>query len=174
MIKQEIEFEDFDGNKVKEVHYFHLSKSELIDMEASVEGGMAAKLQKIGTSGDGALIINTFKEIISKAYGQRVDGSASQFFKSQQISEQFMGSLAFDQLLTELLTDVSAATRFINGVIPDLSAFVDAAAPQQAEVVELPWANREPTRQELQSMTTTQLRHVYDRKASGWKPTDAA
>ena len=122
MIKQSITFEDFDGNTVTEDHYFHLSKSELIDMQLG-DDSLSDRLQAIGANAKGADIIKAFKEIIEASYGQRVPGMASQFFKSEKISREFMSSLAFDAFLTTLLTDPQAAINFINGVMPkDLMA----------------------------------------------------
>ena len=71
MIKQTITYTDFDDNTVSEDHYFHLSKSEIIEMELSVDGGLAARLTRIGNDANGAEILATFKMIIAKSYGQR-------------------------------------------------------------------------------------------------------
>ena len=200
MIKQSITFEDFDGNTVTEDHYFHLSKSELIDMQIG-DDSLSDRLQAIGTNAKGADIIKAFKEIIEASYGQRVPGSGSQFFKSEKISSEFMSSLAFDAFLTTLLTDPQAAINFINGVMPkDLMATAEVqqavaearstpmnvAVPVgpgdpdvgtsglansfDAEGKTLPWAFREPTQAELTSMHPLQMQDVYRRKASGWTP----
>jgi hypothetical protein len=198
LIKQVITFKDFDDQEITEVHYFHLSKSELIDMELAEEGGLAAKLQVIGKSGNGAVIMSEFRKIIAAAYGQRVDGSSSKFYKSPQLTDEFMGSLAFDALFTMLLTDVKSASDFINGLMPaDLMQLAQvAAASQTADVPAidktgvspedlaesglrspldengkvLPWAFREPTATEQMKMTREQLGEVYQRKTRGWKP----
>ena len=129
MIKQSITYENFDGETVTEDHYFHLSKSELIDMELAEDGGMSAKLQRITASNNRAEIMQIFKQIVGASYGQRVDGSGSEFYKTPEISAAFMGSLAFDAFLTTLLTDVSVAVRFVNGIIPkDLQATAEVKA----------------------------------------------
>lgn len=138
MIKKAITFTNFDDEQVTEVHYFHLSKSELIDMDLATPGGMTAKLEKIGRSENGAEIMQTFREIIAAAYGERVDGSGSQFFKSKQKTEVFMGGLAFDALLTELLLDPAGAADFVSGIIPKdlamLAAQVEAQNRPTADV----------------------------------------
>jgi hypothetical protein len=199
MIKQSITYENFDGELVTEDHYFHLSKSELIDMELGADGGMSAKLQKIIDSNNGAEIMKIFKEIVGKAYGQRVDGSGSEFYKTDELAARFMGSLAFDAFLTTLLTDASVAVKFVNGVIPkDLQATAEvrvALATQRTTNVALPgidgkpdirpsglnnpldsigdvlpWAFREPTQNEMMAMNPGQLQDVYRRKFSGWAP----
>lgn len=146
MIKQSIVFEDFDGKEVTEDHYFHLSKAELIEMELTEEGGMVKKLETIVKSGDAKKIIATFKEIISASYGQRDPVNATKFVKSAKISEEFMGSLAFDAFFSQLMTDPVFASSFVNGVVPkDLAAIAAAAEKKSGQIkVELPKDPRKP------------------------------
>jgi hypothetical protein len=165
VIKQTITYTDFDDVEQTEDHYFHLSKSELIEMELAQEGGMANMLETIVKSGDSRKIIESFRDIISKAYGQRVEGSGTKFYKSETISKQFMESLAFDAFFTELLTNAQTAITFVNGVIPkDLAETAAKAAAASPDSAELPWANREPTTQELSQMSQAQLLEVYARR----------
>lgn len=200
MIKQTITFEDFDGNEHTEDFYFHLSKAELIAMEAGEES-MSDKLKRISASGNGGEIMRIFSSIVEAAYGERVDNDPRKFFKSPEKSREFMQSPAYDVFLVTLLTSESTAIDFINGVMPkDLVASPEVikavAEARGEEVVELPqpaqptfsdqssgltrsrnekgvllpWAFREPTPKEMTGMTPEQLRDVYTRKASGWKP----
>ena len=196
MIKVPITYTDFDDKVVTEEHYFHLSKSELLDMLGSNEDeDIVAKLERVGKSNDGALIMKTFKEIIGAAYGQRVDGSGSQFYKDPDLTRKFLGSLAFDQLLVDLVTNAVSASAFIEGLMPSgldkLAAAVsdrattDVPLPFDAQDLQesglsnpmdatgknvLAWAFREPTEKELTGMTQPQLLDVMRRKTSGWKP----
>lgn len=201
MIKLPIKYEDFDGNEVTEDHYFHLSKSELIKLESGDGEPISVKLERAGKSGDGGQIMRVMSEVIELSYGQRVDGSGSQFYKDPDLTKLFMGSLAFDQLLTDLLTDATDAVTFVNGLMPSGLAELAAKVSQQGGVDNqkpvqvtpdnlqaaqqlsglenpfdavtgeiLPWAYREPTSKELTSMPPHQMRAVYARKASDWKP----
>jgi len=86
MIKKEITFTNFNDEEVTEEHYFHLSKSELIDMELETEGGLSTKLAAIVEGADVKEILQTFRDIIAKSYGQRDPVNASKFFKSPRIS----------------------------------------------------------------------------------------
>ena len=123
MIKKTITFADFDGNPVTEIHYFHLSRAELIEMELSTDGGMQAKLIAIGESGVGRDIISTFKDFISRSYGQRDPAQPTKFFKSTKLTDEFMTSLAYDALFTELMASTDAAIEFVNGLFPkDMSS----------------------------------------------------
>ena len=202
MITKVLKYEDFDGQPVEEKVYFHLSKSELIEMvmaeEGKTEGGLVGKLTAMVESGNGALIMSTFKEIIAKSYGERVDGSGSKFFKSAQKTEDFMGSLAFDALFTELMTSDKAAAEFVSGLVPaDLAnapevqqAMAESSVPAAGSDAELirkqedemsglknprtkagelvPWAFRNPTSREQTIMSKTQLVDAMQRQTSGW------
>jgi hypothetical protein len=196
VIKIPISYTDFDGKKLCEEHYFHLSKSELIDMVGEGDGeDLVSKLERVGSSGNGALIMRTFREIIAASYGQRVDGSSSQFYKDPDLTKRFLGSLAFDQLLEDLLTDTLNAVEFINGMMPsglgDLAAKVSGQPVQDVPLLFneqdvrdsgldnpmdesgkklLPWAFREPTPKEVSTMTHSQLLDVTKRKMTSWKP----
>lgn len=201
MIKIPITYKDFDDNVVTEDHYFHLSKSELIKLESGDGEAISVKLERAGKSGDGGQIMRVMSEIIELAYGQRVDGSGSQFYKDPDLTKMFMGSLAFDQLLTDLLTETTDAVTFVNGLMPSGLAELAAKVSQKDESGSqapvqvtpdnlqaaqhlsalqnpfdavtgeiLPWAYREPTSKELASMPPHQMREVYARKASNWKP----
>lgn len=118
MIKKSITFENFEGDKVTEDHYFHLSMRELTQMELSTDGGMHDKLQAMLNSGNGSAILKIFEDLVSQAYGQREDNNPNSFLKSPEISERFMNSLAYDALFSSLMRDGNAMATFINGLIP--------------------------------------------------------
>ena len=117
MLKKTIVYVDYDGIERKEDHYFNLTKSELVEMEAGVTGGMAARLQKIVDEHNPPEIMRTFKELIAKSYGiKSPDGK--RFMKSEEISREFFETLAYDQLFMELCTDANKAADFVKGIMP--------------------------------------------------------
>lgn len=119
MIKKTITYEDFDGNERTEDFYFNLSKAEVTEMEMMEEGGMVKKLQTLIDSQDSKRLIETFKDIILKAYGEKsLDGR--KFMKSPEITQDFQSTQAYSELFMELAFDAKAAAAFINGVIPDV------------------------------------------------------
>lgn len=134
MLKKTIVYKDFNDEEVSEDFYFHLSKAELIELELSHKGGLAASLQKIIDAEDGKSIIAEFKGIILGAYGVR-SPDGKRFKKSIELREEFESSEAYSTLFVELVTDTNAAITFINGVIPaDMAA--EAARLAQAETQE--------------------------------------
>lgn len=118
MLKKTITYDDFDGNTRTEDFYFNLTQSELVEMQASFNGGLSQLLTKIIQSKDQKQIINYFKEIILKSYGiKSLDGR--QFIKNEQIREEFASTAAFSKIFMELGTNDEAAINFVKGIIPN-------------------------------------------------------
>lgn len=165
MLKKVIEYEDFNGEKVVEEHYFHLSKAELVEMEMQHKGGMHDYLQKIIASEDGKAIITEFKNLILQSFGERsVDGR--RFIKSQELRDWFESSEGYSTLFMELCTDAEKAAEFINGIIPkdiekDLAKLQPPEPPREdlaepsVKLVEPP---RELSLQEATAMDGDELR----------------
>lgn len=160
MIRVPITFNDFDGNEVTEIHYFHLSKVELLAWVAENDGeDLGQRLERIGKSRDGALIMRTFADIIERAYGERVDGNSSSFYKNPEKTRQFMSSLAFDQLFEDLITNSTSAAAFVNGLMPagldKLAEIAEKAGQQKTDASGTP-ASEAPDLPELRRVSGLQ------------------
>jgi hypothetical protein len=140
MLKKRITFTNpFTDREVTEEHYFHISKADLVELEMEEHSaryykdgeeltGMQAKIQRIVDSEDGKAIMAELKDIIRRAYGRK---EGDRFIKSKDISDDFMSSEAFSQLLFELCTDATGAAEFINGIVPsNLEAIAEEVAAQ--------------------------------------------
>lgn len=196
MITKYITYVNFDEEQVTETFYFHLSKKKLLDL---AKGGYEKKLERIGSKADGGEIMATITELIGFAYGVRIDGDGSTFKQSEEISENFLNSLAFDVMLMEFITDPPKTIDFVNAIMPkDLMKMAEEQLAAEGVAIEkpkfvtlpgnfedddsglkdprdkggalLPWAFREPNTGELQHMTKTQMADVYRRSSAGWKP----
>lgn len=125
MLKKLIKYTDYDGNERAENFYFNLNKAELMEMELGVTGGMRELLQLIIEKQDVPKIIDAFKTIILKAYGEKSpDGRI--FDKSPELSNAFAHTEAYSVLYMELLSDAKKAADFINALMP-----VDMRAPEE-------------------------------------------
>jgi len=124
MLKKTITYEDFNGNQRTEDLYFNLTKAELMEMELSANGGLEATINKIIAAQDSKEIMELFKGIVLKAYGEKsLDGKT--FDKSEEVKNKFINSQAYSDIFMELATDADKATEFFNGIIPkDLAAEV--------------------------------------------------
>ena len=117
MLKKTITYTDYNGTERKEDFYFNLSKAEIMEMEMGTTGGMVEMINKIVAAQDAPAIIDMFKKMILKAYGEK-SADGKRFIKSKELSEAFSQTEAYSQLFMELATDADAASKFVNGIVP--------------------------------------------------------
>lgn len=117
MLKKTIKYTDFNGNEREEDFYFNLSQAELTEMALSENGGLDELIKKIISEQDTAKLMEMFKTIILKSYGEK-DLDGKHFRKSEQISKDFESTEAYNVLFMELFTSPEVATSFIEGVLP--------------------------------------------------------
>ena len=136
MLKKTIKYVDYDGNEREEDFYFNLTKAELMEMSLSTAGGLDKYIERITKTQDTAKLVELFKDIIIKSYGIKSD-DGKRFIKNNSITEEFMQTEAYSDLFTTLASDDSAASEFINGIMPkDLVAAASAQiSSDKAEVV---------------------------------------
>lgn len=118
MLKKAITYTDFNGKEHTEDFYFNLTKAEIIELELTAEGNsFVSHLENVVASGNGKLIMDTFKSILFKAYGEKTE-DGKHFRKSDQLSLDFSYTAAYDVLYVELVTEADKSAAFINGIVP--------------------------------------------------------
>ena len=117
MLKKTVTYVDYNGMERTEDFYFNLSKAEVTEMELSVEGGFSKMLEEIVKSNDNARILELFKEMVLKAYGEK-SADGRRFIKSKELSEAFSQTEAYSEIFMELALDEKAAAAFVNGIMP--------------------------------------------------------
>jgi len=145
MLKKTVNYEDFDGNLRSEDLYFNLTKTELIDIAMELpenvtetmseegdkldEGAALKMIEALGGKG----VIEFIKKIVLKSYGIKSE-DGRRFIKNEQITTEFSETLAYDTIVTELLTDDKKASEFVNAVIPkDIVDKIGAQGTQGAK-----------------------------------------
>lgn len=118
MIKETITYEDFNGNERTEDFYFNLTKAEITEMQLSTTGGFDEMVKKIIAAQDTPALIEIFKKLVLKAYGEKSDDGKRFMKKGGALAEEFAETNAYSELFMKLATDSDAAVRFINGVVP--------------------------------------------------------
>lgn len=117
MLKKTVTYVDYNGMERTEDFYFNLSKAEVAEMELSVEGGFSKMLEEIVASNDNARIVNIFKQMVLKAYGEK-SADGRRFIKSEEISKAFSETEAYSEIFMELALNTDAAAAFVNGIMP--------------------------------------------------------
>jgi hypothetical protein len=118
LLRKEITYKDFNGVERTEDFYFNLTKSEVIELQMGINGGLSEWLTRIVAAQNGKEIMANFKKIILKAYGEK-DLEGRRFIKSPEISEAFSQTLAYDQLFMSLVLNADVAAKFVKSIIPE-------------------------------------------------------
>ena len=116
MLKKTITYVDYNGMNRTEDYYFNLTKVELMRMEANVQGGLAAKLERVSAAKDAAAIMEVMEDLIRTSYGKKTSDGG--FVKRQEYIDEFVSTEAYSELFMELVTSADAAAAFVNGIIP--------------------------------------------------------
>lgn len=117
MLKKSMTYKDFNDVERTEEFYFNLTQAEVTEMEMSTEGGLVKKLEKIVAEKDAKKIVEAFKDLILRAYGE-ISPDGKRFVKSPEISAAFACTQAYSDLFMTLAYDADAAAAFVNGIIP--------------------------------------------------------
>lgn len=120
MIKKTVEFENYDGIKIKKDLYFNIRKDELIAMQFEEEGGLDKLLQKMQNEKDSREIMRMFEKILKASYGEK-SPDGNEFVKSEEVWNKFKSSNAYEVLYMELVSDADKLTNFIESIIPKFS-----------------------------------------------------
>ena len=120
MLIKPITYIDFNGTSRTENFLFNLTTAEIMEMEMSIDGGLAEKIKKVTEAQNAPEIIRIFKDLILRSYGEKSD-DGRRFIKERNgepLSIAFSQTEAYSKLFMELATDADKAAEFINGIIP--------------------------------------------------------
>lgn len=133
MLCKTIKFEDWDGVEREEDFYFNLSESELMELELTSSGGFTKMMKTIIMKKDVPQLMRTFKHLILKSYGEK-SADGRRFQKSEQLSEEFSQTPAYDILFMDLCTNAESASAFVNGIVPKKLADQSKSAEVQEQM----------------------------------------
>lgn len=117
MLKETMTYIDYDGNERTEDFYFNLTKAELTEMDLGMDGGMMEYLHKIVNSKDMKKILENFKIIIAKAYGEK-SPDGKRLMKSPELFKAFSETEAYSDLFVRLCSDAAYSANFIKAILP--------------------------------------------------------
>lgn len=117
MYTKTVKYVDFLGEERTEDVYFNYTKSEVVQMQMETEGGFTKKLEDISKAKDYVTLSKLIRTLILGAYG-KISADGRRFEKSEELSKEFSQTGAYDELMTELLTDTKKAVEFIVAIFP--------------------------------------------------------
>lgn len=123
MLKKTVSYEDYNGNRRTEDLYFNVSKSEATKLEVSDAQGFSSYMQQVVAEGDNSKIFDIFETFIKLAYGEKSE-DGRRFVKSDELSEAFMQTAAYEALFDELTSNESNVEAFVKGIMPKVDGDV--------------------------------------------------
>ena len=133
MLKQKVQYEDFDGATQVETLYFNLNRMELIALQSRYgKEDMAAYIDKLVEDKDIEKVrrdqnYNAYNDIVLRAYGLRSE-DGKRFLKSETIREEFKQSLAYDALIEDFHDETRKVLEsFIVGITAHIRGINKAA-----------------------------------------------
>jgi hypothetical protein len=115
MIIRTITYTNFDDEEVTKSYAFHLSKTDLVELEVSEQEGFKEMIENIVKTNDRKALVEQFKRIVLMAYGVR---EGDRFIKNDQLREEFSQTPAYEALFMELATQEGKAVEFLTGCLP--------------------------------------------------------
>lgn len=120
MRKETITYTDYNNVTRTEDFFFNLNEAELTALQYGVDGGLKEMLERIVKSNDNKQIVACFHELIAKSYGEK-SPDGRRFVKSKELSEAFMQTEAYNELMLRFMTDANYSAEFINDVLADVT-----------------------------------------------------
>lgn len=117
MYAKTVEYENYNGEMIKETFYFNLTKSEMAILESKTPGGWSAYVQTIMDKKDAPAVMEMFEKLLRASYGVK-SADGRNFKKSDAIFEDFESCAAYDSIVLDLLTKEDFAKEFIYGIMP--------------------------------------------------------
>lgn len=132
MFTKKIKYTNFAGETREEEFLFHMSKTDIVQWQYSVNGGIDELFRRVINTNDQSALISLVKDLIHRAYGEKsLDGK--KFIKRRDgvdLADEFEQTAAYDVLFMELISSAEAASEFINGIMPPELVTQMEAAPK--------------------------------------------
>ena len=120
MLKKSITYVDYNGVERTEDFYFNLSNAETLGYINSERGGVEAFIIKAVETEDNVKLWNIWSDFIARCYGEKSD-DGRRFIKSKELSEAFMQTEAYTNLVMELMSSTGDENaKFVNAVVADV------------------------------------------------------
>lgn len=118
MLKQTIQFTDYNDQPREITEYFHLNEAEIVDMQAKSVNGIQADMQDAILSNDAGRVLDFIKELVHRSYGKKsADGLT--FDKSPELLQRFINSAHYSDFLLGLIQDDGRKGQdFVKGIMP--------------------------------------------------------
>ena len=118
MIRKTIKYHDFDGDEREDEFYFSLNETQFAKLNGLFPGGMEAYTAKITKDKNADEMYRLIDTIVTAAYGERIGNNfVKKAPNGQPLSDFFVNTEAYDNLMTELLSGENNLINFLMGCL---------------------------------------------------------
>lgn len=117
MLRKEISYINYNGDKETDVLYFNLNKAELGKLQMRMDGKFLDYIQALIEKKRIEFLYDFFYNLLLDSYGER-DVTGKKFIKSKQIRDDFENSIAFSETLMDIISNTEAMSSFVKSILP--------------------------------------------------------
>ena len=117
MLRKTITYTDYNGTKQEDVCYFNLNKAELGKLQMKMDGKFLDHLQALMERKRIESLYDFFYNLLLDSYGEK-DASGKKFNKSPEIRADFENSIAFSEILMDVISSPENMASFTKGILP--------------------------------------------------------
>lgn len=117
MLVKTVKYIDYNGNQQEETLYFNLTKAEIAQMQVRMNGRFIDHLKELVAGKKVEELFSTFQDIILDSYGEK-SSDGKRFIKTPEMRKDFASSIAYSEILTELLQDPKQSRAFTRAILP--------------------------------------------------------
>lgn len=131
MLKKTVTYTDLNGNPQTDVCYFNMNKAELGRMQVKMDGKYIDHLKGLIEKKRIEALYDFFYNLVLDSYGEKSDDGL-RFMKDPETRWKFECSVAFSEILIDVIGDKDKMSDFVKGILPpDMltsAGDIDAAA----------------------------------------------
>lgn len=117
MITKTTTYTDYNGNSRTDTCYFNLTKAEIGKLQMRKNGTFINYIQELAKKHRVEEMYNFVYDLILDSYGER-DLEGFRFRKSPEMRTDFEQSIAFSEILMEMLNDPEKLSDFVKKILP--------------------------------------------------------
>lgn len=117
MLKKEISYTDYNGEKQTDVCYFNMNKAELGRMQVKMDGKYLDYLKSLIEKKRIEALYDFFYNLVLDAYGEKSE-DGKRFVKNASMRSDFENSVAFSEILIDIIGDADKMASFTRSILP--------------------------------------------------------
>lgn len=118
MFCKKITYTDYNDIQHTEEFYFNLNRAEILNMlTTESDATLDQVFNYFRQTRNSKALLKMVEDLIKSSYGVK-SADGKRFVKTPEITEAFVQSEAYSELLFELLNDADATAKFFIGIVP--------------------------------------------------------